>query len=115
MKKVLVSIFAIIFLSTSMGSTVHLHYCMGRLVSWGLADGSGKSCDFGGMQEMGSSRDCVFGMKDCCHEESRQIKNDKDQKTGQEFFQVMKVAPTVADVPQWIWTDAIVLSLVLSQ
>ncbi len=90
MKKVLVSILAIIYLSTSMGATVHLHYCMGRLVSWGLADRSGENCDFCGMQKMGPSGQCGVGMKDCCHEESRQIRNDKDQKTGQEFCQVMK-------------------------
>src|SRR5579872_2413261 len=107
MKKVLVSILAIVYLATSMGATVHLHYCMGRLVSWGLADRSGKSCDFCGMQKMGpSSRACVVGMKNCCHEESKQIRNDKDQKTGQDFSQVMKAAPAVAHLPQPVWTDA---------
>jgi hypothetical protein len=115
MKKVLVSILAIIYLATSIGATVHLHYCMGRLISWGLADRSEKSCVLCGMQKMGPSGECVVGMKNCCHEESRQIKNDKDQKTGQEVFQVMKVVPLVADLPQWFWTDAIVLSPVLSQ
>jgi hypothetical protein len=115
MKKALVSILAIVYLSTSMGATVHLHYCMGRLVSWGLADRSGKSCDFCGMQKMGSSGECAVGINNCCHEESKQIKNDKDQKTGQEFFQIMKVEPAVADLPQPVWVNAVVLSPVLSR
>ncbi|HLZ89948.1 MAG TPA: hypothetical protein VKQ52_22000 [Puia sp.] len=115
MKKVLVFILAVIYLSTSIGATVHLHYCMGRLVSWGLADRSGKSCEFCGMQKMGPSGESVVGMKNCCHEESRQIKNDKDQKTGQEFFQMIKAAPAIADLPQPVWVDAAVVSPVLSQ
>jgi len=114
MKKVLVSILAIIYLSTSMGATVHLHYCMGRLVSWGLAEHTGNSCDFCGMRKMVASGERVMGMKNCCHEESKQIKNDKDQKAAQEFFQLIKIAPVVADLPQPVWVDAVVPSPVLS-
>jgi len=115
MKKVLVSILAIIYLSTSMGATVHLHYCMGRLVSWGLADRSGNSCDFCGMRKMDASGACIVGMKNCCHEESKQIRNDKDQKTGQAFFRVMKLMPVVADLALPAWVDPIVPSPVLSR
>jgi hypothetical protein len=115
MKKVLVSILAIVYLSTSMGATIHMHYCMGRLVSWGLAEHAGVSCDFCGMQKMGSSGECVMGMKHCCHEESRQIRNDKDQKTGQEFFHIVQPSPALADMPQPVWVDAMVLSPVLSR
>jgi len=115
MKKVLVSILAIIYLSTSMGATVHLHYCMGRLVSWGLTDHSGRSCDFCGMQKSRPSGECMIGMKDCCNEVSKQIRTDKDQKTGQEFFQVVNMTPFVADVPQPLWVNAVVSSPVLSR
>jgi hypothetical protein len=115
MKKVLVFILAIIYLSTSMGATVHLHYCMGRLVSWGLVDHSGKSCDFCGMQKKAASGKSAMGMKNCCHEESKQLKNDKDQKAGSEFFQVLKVTPAVAGLSQPAWMDAVVLSPVLSR
>jgi len=114
MKKVLVSILAVIYLATSMGATVHLHYCMGRLVSWGLTDHLGKSCDFCGMQKMGSSGECVVGMKDCCHEVSKQIKNGQDQKTAQEFFHLIKVMPAVAELPGRVWVDGPMLSPVLS-
>lgn len=115
MKKILVFILAIVHLSTSMGATVHLHYCMGRLVSWGMAEHTGKSCDFCGMQKKGASGDRMMGMKHCCHDESKQIRNDKDQKTGQEFFQVTKVATALACVPQPLWINAVVSSPVLSR
>jgi hypothetical protein len=38
MKKALATILAVIYLSTSIGATVHFHYCMGKLASWGLTD-----------------------------------------------------------------------------
>ena len=114
MKKVFVSILAIIYLSTSMGATVHMHYCMGRLVSWGLADRTGKTCDFCGMQKMGSTGDCVPGVKNCCHEESKQLKNDKDQKAGQDFFQVTKITPAMAESPRPLWVNRVAPSIVVS-
>jgi hypothetical protein len=115
MKKVFAAILAIVYLSTSMGATVHLHYCMGRLMSWGLTEHAGKSCDFCGMKKDRASGECMVGMKNCCHEESRQIKNDKNQKTTQEFFNLVNAAPAVAHLPQPVWMSAQVPSPVLSQ
>ena len=34
MKKAIVSILAVLYLCSSAGATVHLHYCMGKLVNW---------------------------------------------------------------------------------
>ncbi|MBS1603351.1 MAG: hypothetical protein JST42_11830 [Bacteroidetes bacterium] len=110
MKKVFVSILAIVYLSTSMGATVRLHYCMGRLVSWGLTDHSGNSCSFCGMQKMHSSGEGVQAMKSCCHDESMQFRNDKDQKSAQEMLRVMKAAPAVSELPQPEWVDAAIFS-----
>lgn len=108
MKKVLVAILAIVYLSTSMGATVHLHYCMGRLVAWGLTGQSGKTCRFCGMQQMGVSGDCVVGMKDCCHEEYKQIKNNHDQKIGQDSLKVTKMVPVAAVLPREAWTGFLI-------
>ena len=49
MKKFLTSILAFLYLSTSMGATIHLHYCMGKLASWGLIDHERKNCAQCGM------------------------------------------------------------------
>jgi hypothetical protein len=115
MKKLLASILAVVYLSTSMGATVHFHYCMGRLVSWGLVEHSGKTCDFCGMQKIGPSGECMLGMKNCCHEENKQLRNNKDQKTVQESYHVTKVSAPLADRPGLVWEDVIVVSSVLSQ
>ncbi len=45
MKKVLTTILAFVYLSTSMGATIHLHYCMGKLASWSLIDHESKNCN----------------------------------------------------------------------
>ncbi|HWB93409.1 MAG TPA: hypothetical protein VG605_16220 [Puia sp.] len=115
MKKILAAILAIVYLSTSLGATIHLHYCMGRLVSWGLMEHAGKSCDFCGMRKMRASGECMAGMKNCCHEESKQIKIGKDQKTAQEFSLMVKTVPAVADLPRPVWMSPVLLSPVFSQ
>jgi|SRR5882724_8869531 len=36
MKRFLATILAVLYLSTSIGATIHMHYCMGEFVSWEL-------------------------------------------------------------------------------
>jgi hypothetical protein len=115
MKKVIASIFAVLYLSTSMGATVHLHYCMGRLVAWGLLEHSSNNCTYCGMQEKTMPEGCFVGMKNCCHDENKQIRNVKDQKKGQELFEVLWVAPAVAHRPQPVWMNPMVASPLLSR
>jgi hypothetical protein len=115
MKKVLATILAIIYLSTSMGATIHLHYCMDKLVAWGLLDHSGKDCSFCGMQKKQMAAGCTVVKKDCCRDEHRQIKNSQDQKMGQTSVESAGVTMTAADVPFGAWTDPFVASPVLTQ
>lgn len=116
MKKVIASILAVLYLSTSMGATVHFHYCMGQLVSWGLLDhAKGNNCDFCGMPKVGASGECMVGMKNCCHEEQKQLKNDKDQKLGQIALRVLKAELLVADLPHAPWVIMFAASSVNSQ
>ena len=115
MKRVIAFILAVLYLSTSMGATVHLHYCMGRLVSWGLIDHTGgKNCDYCGMPKADASGACMPGMKNCCHEEHKQIKNDKDQKLGLEVLRILKAELSVADLPQAEWMIVFPVSPVVS-
>jgi|SRR5450432_2901486 hypothetical protein len=87
MKKVLATILAFVYLSTSMGATIHLHYCMGKLASWGLIDHESKNCAQCGMVKKTSSSNCMAAKMDCCRDEHKQIKTDKDQKLfPSEFF-----------------------------
>ena len=87
MKKVLATILAFVYLSTSMGATIHLHYCMGRLASWGLIDHESKNCSACGMVKKTSGAQGKVAKMDCCRDEHKQIKTDKDQKLfPSEFF-----------------------------
>ncbi|MBK6990321.1 MAG: hypothetical protein IPH34_00115 [Chitinophagaceae bacterium] len=36
MKKFITAILAVLYISTSTGAMVHMHYCMGQLADWGL-------------------------------------------------------------------------------
>jgi hypothetical protein len=93
MKKVLATILAFIYLSTSMGATVHLHYCMGKLMSWGLLDKENKSCTFCGMAKTGNDEKCLSSGMGCCKDEQKLIQTDKDQKVTQSEVQLIKIFP----------------------
>jgi hypothetical protein len=68
MKKLFTFILAFIYLTSSVGATVHLHYCMDKLVNWSLNDEGGK-CKTCGMEKDGG----------CCKDEHKFVKNSLDQ------------------------------------
>jgi hypothetical protein len=116
MKKFLASILAIIYLSTSMGATVHMHYCMGKLIGWSLVDHSGKDCSFCGMENKPAPEGCTVAMKGCCRDEHHLIKSREDQKGGGLLsFELVKVPVTLAEVPYASWMSPFVISSVLAR
>ena len=54
-------------------------------------------------------------MKNCCHEESKQIRSNKDQKAAQESYLITKVTSAGAYLPARVRENEIILSTVLSQ
>lgn len=74
MKKFLAAILTILYLSTSIGIAIRLHYCMGRLVEWSLIGKSSSVCGKCGMEKDPGSDN------NCCRDECTQIKVDKDHK-----------------------------------
>jgi hypothetical protein len=86
MKKTLVSILAIFYLSSSVGATIHLHYCMDKLINWSLLKGVGDKCDKCGMEKDGG----------CCKDEDKFIKNNADQNIAESVVQSMQVLSTAA-------------------
>ena len=82
MKKVFIAIFALVYMSTSVGATVQMHFCMGKLAHWGFVSNESKTCSKCGMEK--------FPKKDngCCKDEHTFIKNDIDQKTTETAFQM---------------------------
>lgn len=91
MKKILVAILTLVYFTASTGATVQLHYCMGKLVDWGLADKESEHCANCGMDKT------VGRDNGCCKDEVTQISIEKDQKTVQTFYQLMQVS--FSDLP----------------
>ena len=94
MKKVLVTILAFVYLTSSMGATIHLHYCMGKLASWSLIDHDSKNCEQCGMIKKTADAKGIAVKTDCCRDEHRQIKSNQDQKSSPaEFFKYISLYP----------------------
>ena len=93
MKRILVSIVAVFYLASSVGATVHLHYCMDKFIAWSLLNNEGDTCDKCGMEKDGG----------CCKDENKFVKNDIDQKLAESSIQLMQMA-TVAVPDTFIYT-----------
>jgi hypothetical protein len=101
MKKLIICILAILYMGSSTGATVHMHYCMGKLVDIGLWHGKkATACNKCGAKE--NSKSCK---KNCCKDVHKLVKLDKDQKTAESAFQLVAVTSFVTpdhyyDLPQ---------------
>lgn len=90
MKKILLTILAVFYLGVSSGATVHFHYCMGKLVSWGLEKQStGKVCEFCGMPKTAAKK------KSCCKDTAQQAKVEKSQKVNQAVYKFEQPATAI--------------------
>ena len=96
MKKIITAILAVFYLTTSVGAVVHLHYCMGKVVNWGLWNTTNKKCSKCGMEK--SHTNLKGG---CCKDEQKQLKTEKDQKLAETVFNLIHVisaTPQVAEI-----------------
>ena len=88
MKKFIVTIFAFFYLCLSAGATVHLHYCMGKLVKWSLwHENKNSRCGSCGMPKSHKNTS-----KGCCKDEQKSIKIVNDQKATANESQILKVS-----------------------
>ena len=89
MKKLIIAIVAFLYLGTSAGATVHMHYCMDKLVEWGLWHSEKKEdkCSNCGM-EKAEAKD-----NGCCKDEHKQVKLENDHKAaaGYQVIQLLSV------------------------
>lgn len=93
MKKFFTAILALLYIGTSTGANIQVHYCMGKLAGWGIGHNEAATCGKCGMKQS------VKKANDCCKDENKFIKNDTDQKTAEASFQMaqaMAVALPVA-------------------
>ena len=86
MKKFFLAILTILYITTSTGATLHMHYCMGKLADSGFTDNIAKTCSNCGMEETGNG---------CCRHEQKFVKNDTDQKTTEPAVQFIQLTYTV--------------------
>ncbi len=85
MKKFIVAILALVYITTSTGATLHMHYCMGQLADWGLGQNESKTCGKCGMDK---SEEKDNG---CCKDEFKLVKNDTDQKASEAGFKLIQL------------------------
>jgi hypothetical protein len=95
MKRFFAFILLLIYSVTSIGATVQLHYCMGRLSGWSLAfaESHSKECSKCGMEKTHSD-------KGCCHDENKLLKIQDDQKANYVSLEILKLSvatPVIID------------------
>jgi hypothetical protein len=73
MKKLIVSILAFLYITSSCEATVYLHYCMGKQVGFSFLPENSTNCHKCGMKKSDKGTGC-------CKDEQKIIKSDKNQK-----------------------------------
>lgn len=84
MKKLFLYLLSFIFIITSSGVMVNMHYCMGKAVgtSLSIVSSTPKRCGKCGMEKSKKKG------KGCCHDSKKFIKNVVDQNIANSFFNV---------------------------
>jgi hypothetical protein len=84
MKKLFLYLLSFVFIITSSGVMVNMHYCMGKLAgtSISIANNSTKKCGKCGMEKVTKKG------KGCCHDSKKLIKNVVDQNTTNNFCNI---------------------------
>ena len=85
MKKFAVAILAFVYLGTTVGVTMHIHYCMDKVASWGLVNKESKSCSNCGMEKSEQKN------KGCCKDKHSFYKNNTDQKVTESTLQAIQL------------------------
>ncbi len=80
MKRIIAVFIAFMYLSTSTGATIHMHFCMGKVISWSLIEGKNSHCPKCGMVTGNSRNAGTVSAENCCHEETTQLRSGIDQK-----------------------------------
>ncbi len=75
MKKIVAIFFLILYSFTTVGATVHMHYCMNKLISTSLYHGKENKCQKCGMHKSAT--------KGCCKDEHKFVKLKKEHQTTQ--------------------------------
>ena len=91
MKKCFVFILAFIYLAEASGMSFYKHYCMDRLVSWGLTK-SDNNCHICGMVKNQTHKGLCKG---CCKDEHKLIKLTDDHKASASIWPTSLVGESI--------------------
>jgi hypothetical protein len=78
MKRLLVTILSILYMASATGATVHIHYCMGKLMSAGFVSKDDDRCKRCGMKK-------ATQKKGCCKDEHKTYKTTDHQLAKASF------------------------------
>lgn len=94
MKRSLLTLLILFYLGTTSGMTVHFHYCMGKLASWGFTQPESTMCKICKAPKKSSG-------KSCCKDDYKQAKVDKSQKTSTTVYQFQPLTALQPDKTNW--------------
>jgi hypothetical protein len=108
MKKIVVFILAILYLGLSTGATIHMHYCMGKLVGsalWHNTSNGNNKCSNCGM---------VKSKKKCCKDEHKHLQIEKDQNLNESFSQKIQMPDVAIINTHYQFQDIVIASVINS-
>lgn len=92
MKRFLTILFTVFYFTASSGVTVHMHYCMDKLVDVNFWQAKKESCNSCSSTEASKSENCKkcsskkAKSKDCCQDRHEQLKIEKSQQAAQNLY-----------------------------
>ncbi|UCJ09639.1 hypothetical protein KTO58_10735 [Chitinophaga pendula] len=97
MKRILATILLFLYLAASTGATMHIHSCMGELVSWQLwHDGAEDKCTHCGMKRSGGQS------ADCCADTHVPLKLPQEQHSAEGHVELQ---PAILSLPFVVYAD----------
>jgi hypothetical protein len=108
MKKFLVFILAVLYFGLSTGATVHLHYCMGKLVE--------SSVWYNTSKEKGKCSKCgmLKGKNKCCKDEYKHLQIGKDQQLNDFLSSKIQLPDAQIICPHYYEFDGVMVHAVIS-
>jgi hypothetical protein len=111
MKRFIAVILAFIYMSTAMGATVQLHYCMGKLVEWELGNRKKDHCSVCGMKKSAVN---ATSKKKCCEDQYKEIKLKNDHRTPESAGSLIFPVLEATQVATYTFDAAPVTSLAVT-
>lgn len=95
----MVTILALVYLGSSTGAVMHLHYCMGKLAETSFSKNNNATCGKCGMKTS-------LKKGGCCKDESKFVKNEQDQKASITHFEFQQEAIALLPITSCMVVEA---------